>query len=476
MKGIRLAGITGPLGRPVRVIFLVIAILLLAVYCRTARAANWYVRDGAIGSETGADWENAYTALPSILNRGDTYYIADGTYGAVTIDTPESGSSYIYIKKASATDHGTDAGWDNAYGDGVAAFTSIFIDTGYVEIDGSYGKLASDMPGYVPYGITMKMYANPATSNKAIIRLGQNSGPADHITLRHMEAAFTNTPFISSEWNRGWDIVDGYGDSWTIDYFWGHHAGDVIIGNQGIGNYQTITNSVLEKSGIAELSNPQGEHSEIIPARGTNFVFKNNIVRDWASTGGIILFAETTNRNWLFTGNVFTQTGYMGKIGEANGVLNGLSASVNDNITIVNNTFVNMNRNANIMSMGTNTNVTIKNNVFDNCSSDNGGAISIVGNVKDYNFYRNVTGQHTEEHKQTVTSTSSSLVAPWSGDYHLKYATKAGDPSVGTLYGIDPDGKTRGLDGIWDRGAFEFSGSLPPPSLIPNPPTGIRVE
>ena len=88
-----------------------------------AQAADRYVRQGASGSGSGSDWSNAYTTLPGNLTRGDTYYIADGTYGGYSFDDANSGTTQITIKKATVANHGTSTGWSDAFGDGVAAFT-----------------------------------------------------------------------------------------------------------------------------------------------------------------------------------------------------------------------------------------------------------------------------------------------------------------------------------------------------------------
>jgi hypothetical protein len=42
------------------------------------------VRAGGSGAKNGSDWNNAFPSLPESLQRGATYYIADGNYGAVT--------------------------------------------------------------------------------------------------------------------------------------------------------------------------------------------------------------------------------------------------------------------------------------------------------------------------------------------------------------------------------------------------------
>jgi hypothetical protein len=105
---------------------LVALLALVVIQCflvSAAHAASKYVRAGAIGNGSGADWANAYPTLPSTLVRGDTYYIADGNYGGYTFNTPTSGQQYIYIKKASGGDHGTDVGWNSSFGDGQVVFT-----------------------------------------------------------------------------------------------------------------------------------------------------------------------------------------------------------------------------------------------------------------------------------------------------------------------------------------------------------------
>ncbi|MBN1607258.1 MAG: hypothetical protein JW940_11540, partial [Polyangiaceae bacterium] len=40
-------------------------------------------------------------------------------------------------------------------------------------------------------------------------------------------------------------------------------------------------------------------------------------------------------------------------------------------------------------------------------------------------------------------------------DFHLRTPTDSGR-TLDVLYAQDPDGKTRGGDGSWDRGAFEY--------------------
>ncbi len=103
-------------------------VLLALTWTSTAQAANHYIRDGATGTAPCSDWSmaNACDSLPATLIRGDTYYVADGTYPGRTLDTETASNLVITIRKATASDHGTDTGWLSTFGDGQATFTGPF--------------------------------------------------------------------------------------------------------------------------------------------------------------------------------------------------------------------------------------------------------------------------------------------------------------------------------------------------------------
>lgn len=94
-------------------------LLLLLLASFSTQAANKYVRKGATGANTGADWANAYTELSSVSYSGlsgYTLYIAAGSY---TTGLPYMNSlNNVTVKRATASDHGTDTGWNSSY-DGV---------------------------------------------------------------------------------------------------------------------------------------------------------------------------------------------------------------------------------------------------------------------------------------------------------------------------------------------------------------------
>jgi len=95
-----------------------------------------HVTQSGSGTQNGSDWNNAFAGLPSTPERGYTYYIANGDYPGRTFGSI-SGTGYITIKKATVEDHGTNAGWQSSYGDGVASFGEIYFNgASYMILDG----------------------------------------------------------------------------------------------------------------------------------------------------------------------------------------------------------------------------------------------------------------------------------------------------------------------------------------------------
>src|SRR5688500_13240838 len=117
-------------GTELKTTIFVLTLITLPVF-----GATRYVRSGATG--TGTDWNNACgdfagSCAVSTMARGDVYYVADGSYPARDWNKATSGTSLITIKKATASDHGTDTGWSAGYGDGQAVFVGTnTISTGY---------------------------------------------------------------------------------------------------------------------------------------------------------------------------------------------------------------------------------------------------------------------------------------------------------------------------------------------------------
>src|SRR5438132_11789127 len=144
-KGARERGSAGAERRTSSFLSLTLSLALSVCVGTAAQAACHVVTPTGSGAMNGSDWNNAFAGLPATLVRGDSYYIATGTYPRYRFNTPESGTTVITIKKAAPTDHCTETGWQTGFGVGQAVWadnsgapTWEFSDNGYWIIDGQY--------------------------------------------------------------------------------------------------------------------------------------------------------------------------------------------------------------------------------------------------------------------------------------------------------------------------------------------------
>ena len=166
-------------------IFLASIFLLFAL---TASAATThYVRDGG-GAGAGTSWGDTMDNLPSPLTRGDTYYIADGSYGDYSFDDAVSGTTLITVKKATVADHGTSTGWSDAYGDGVATWGTIQWLTDYYLFDGMT-RDENDWWSQTAYGFRV--------TGGSIWNTSWNGVAGGHITNRFCDIGGTHSTSFS---------------------------------------------------------------------------------------------------------------------------------------------------------------------------------------------------------------------------------------------------------------------------------------
>lgn len=436
---------------------LILGLLLVLTHAVSASAANQYVRAGATGGNNGTDWTNAYTNLPATLTRGDTYYVADGSYGAYVFDDAVSGTTKIFLKKATGADHGTETGWLASYGDGTADWSGWTFSSNYWEIDGQVGAWASDLPGYVQHGF--RVLKNTTDTGDVLIRAGTSAAPRSDITLRRVEAAYTNTPRTGT-WAKGQDIFAGKATNLILQRVWFHDAGRVcaqlVSAPNGVVEY-----SVFERNGHAQVAQAYSpsEHSEVVHLLGGDLIFRYNFLRDQRSTGGLIIAGD--NASMKVYGNVFAGTGYWtaNDSGDSNGILNGNSNYTGLDVLVYNNTFVDIDHGAAVVSVGGSyIRRIVRNNLFYSVKNFSGTALSI-GGTRSHNWFFD-SGTQSEANIQN--GTGDPFVNRASKNYDLAAATDVADTSIGSEFNTDLDGATRGSDGTWDRGAFEFTaGGIP---------------
>lgn len=406
----------------------------------------YYVNPSAAGSNSGLDWKNAFKDLPTGLERGATYYLADGNYASHKF--ADAGTDWIYIKKATLSDHGTNTGWSNSMGDGVAVMAPMSFTTGNYEINGQIGG----GPNNFTSGHGIKI-----TSDSDKAKAVNIQSPVSNLVFNHVEM----TLGFKSGYT-GQDIIYGVkgGSNWTIKNSYLHHSSRTILYTINVSGI-LIENSQLERNG-----QNQAQHSEIWSAREThNVVIKNNILKDYVSTGGIIMGGA---KNWNIYGNIFTWSKNFGTTAN-NGAIGSWSSSDKyyaTDINIYNNTFINLNNGGSgkiFPIYNQISNIAAYNNIWQNSP-----ATSFGGGVKhDYNLFKNSNEAKIAETNKQISATD--IVN--SNTFKILAATKPG-MKLNSPYDYDMAGNKRGADGVWDRGAFEFGEQEMQKNTNTNQPAG----
>src|SRR5262249_14384505 len=132
----------------------------------------------------------AYSDIPATVVRGDTYYIASGSYGAHQFNAL-TGTAYVYLIKAvvpsgtqtAAQAHGAASDWNDSYGSGPAVFSSTgavwTIQMTYLSIEGMTGSGSSN------YGIQL-ISSGTTEGNGPVVSWG---GANSYLIMKHCELA-----------------------------------------------------------------------------------------------------------------------------------------------------------------------------------------------------------------------------------------------------------------------------------------------
>lgn len=442
---------------------LVLAACLLPAF---ANAANQYVRPGASGRNDGSDWANAYTSLPSSLKRGDTYYLADGSYGGYTFDDAASGSTTITIKKATEADHGTSTGWSTSYGDGQATFTSWHVYTDYYVFDGQRRNSDWRTGATSQYGIKI--------AGRSPVRLDNGGGTGgDHLTFRYIDVqgGGRDTGF-------GDDVIYGLtgNSNITFQYCALHDSDRTIFLMRG--NWQNL---VVDHSYMARNTSTPEIHGELLSMTDSNNVtWSNNVMEDIEGTAFIAGLNNGTASNWKIFGNVaFHSAAYIANTGRKPGHNFGVAGIVfiaNDssnnnygnNILFYNNTMVNIQGSYSGVVIQRGSGNEVRNNIwYDSVRTNN----SFSGTIS-HNWYYDTQQDGDSTSSKSVCTSNCGIFMSISGeDFRLKNGTASGI-ALGAPFNADTNGVIRGADGTWDRGAFEFGST---PSAL-QPPTDLKVQ
>ena len=447
---------------------LVIAFSMVFLGAMSVCAQNIFVRADATGAKNGSDWNNAYTSLPASLTRGATYYVADGAYGSYTFNAPASGTALIKVKKATLSDHGTDTGWQNSYGDGVAAFGAITFSTSYWVFDGQVGG--------GPYSWNSGHGFNVYSTSSNLVTL---YGKVSDVSIKHTKI-YSNrgTVFLS-----GIKATTGSCDNITVSYCEISNVFGTIF---HISNW---TNSTIEYSYLYNNKSTAAWHSEGISSIGTNenIVIRHNL---WDSIYGTAVFAGVNNgssNNWQIYGNIFSRSVttiyyYWEDSGTNKNSMN--------NSKFFNNTIIGIggvSQGALIVQHGSGN--TAYNNIYYN-NDANSFFCSFMHNYTyaDLNVRSADCSPPCDKDSEVISGESNGVCDAGNPfeNYSLNPLTanlKANTPSgyntsdllPGNSY--DMYGNLRGSGGTWSRGAIELSvGTISTPvPVVPSPPSKLRL-
>lgn len=437
---------------------------------------RFYVRAGAAGTGNGSDWNNAFIDLPSSLQRGAIYYVADGTYNRHTFNDAPSGTQKITVRKATVADHGTNTGWDNSYGDGQATFMGgISFSTDHYEIDGVTGGGPGQWRSN--FGFRIKAGGSLCSNARCV------SAEASYITVKHAHLEGGVSQNSRTAFTHGFKSTRG--DHLTFSYGWLSNLSD-----EGFSTPEGLCEYVY--------------FDKFYPWNGGSGCdsIHVNIVRNWLLTGdvtvrynfftyyeptGLISIAGDVYHDCASCqqfsayvyGNIFdtTQQGDAG----GGGVIRGFSGRGEMNqFYVFNNSFMGNKYTAAPDSPTFHFNgpqSPLADSRWYNNVYAEGEVDYRPGSWRNNSYWDVSDAPFGEVGEQALSG------LPWInellGDFHLLASTAAGldltsynaTPLRGSAssadvhtFHIDMYGNVRGADGLWDRGAVEF---ISGPDIIP---------
>jgi hypothetical protein len=475
-----------------------------------ALAAEHYVLASASGSGDGSNWTNAYTCIPTDANlvRGDTYWIGPGDYRATcdggaarTFSKAASNGLVITLRRAIASNHGAAGDWQAAYGTGLAIFHPLCFASNDWTLD---GQTRTDLrTGYllqvinqdasgVAYVSTGKAWALGIGS----ATLGTGGTAASNITIKYVEVVGTRnlvTPILTEVGlltYGGTGAIGGPSSNIYIGY-----SAIILTGNDNA-DFAGTVNAVFEHNWVAYNYSTSTSHSEANAIKGnaSNITLRYNVYEDMFGTAFIAFpnSVVSTPSNIYIYGNVFMRSvdnpqNVTGAIG--NGIIAVLSCTNLTGLYAYNNTIVNQQAGSTgsprmyLVSHNTSStsacfgagnlaDVFIENNLWysnSNVDDSSSSCAYCTGSyVWDYNAYFDTTATNDfSAHMQT--GSGSPFVNYSAKDFRLAKSTKAGI-TLASPFTFDGQGLTRGADGIWDRGAYEFA------SIRPAPPSSLVLS
>jgi hypothetical protein len=469
-------------------------LVLFVLFCASssAFAACHTVTPSGSGSQTGADWNNAYAGIPATLTRGDIYYLADGSYPAYTFSEGASGTTTVELRKAQSYDNCTATGWSTgAMGSAQAKFSgnpAIRVNGPYFTMNGNGNSTASGCGGAPGTSVT----SEPPTPSDCGISLagsgGTTSGALNVISLGSSNAKFNYVELVASGTNNigGSGSLEvfgaGSGGYLTITHMYARNSGCVYV--QDIGTNSLIDHSYFWGTEVYGAPGSEACHGQAeFESGGTNNgVRSDNVYRDITGTAVWTFAAGAgTNNNWQFYNNVVFFSSPQNSFGGlTDAVLDCINSGVEcTNFTFVQNTISNCLANGvfgavscGIMFENGNGSYIAENNLwYSNPSGRISFCCSGTSITEDYNsFLNNSASPGSGAHDVNVASGAPDPFANWQGSNFNLTSDNADWNSrlaLGSPYTTDVNGTTF----TSDRGAYQSTVA----GSAPAPPTGLSA-
>jgi hypothetical protein len=433
-----------------------VALVFTLSAAAAAQAANHYVRQGASGNGSGGDWTNACSGFSgscavSALVRGDVYYVADGSYGGLTLNRSTSGTSTITIRKATLANHGSDVGWSSTYGDGQATFGDLFLITDYWVIDGQT-RDENNWSSTAAYGfrITGEIHANTIS----------NGAGSSNMTFSYLDVGGPPSASYSAGNPDHGFYLGGFGsvlNNWVISRSHVHNVNRVPF---QIAGANAVT---IEYSWLGPNWNKETIRGQI---RASNIVIRHNVLKNGCQNGPLQEGCTADIGMWDGGSGAFDGSQIYGNV-----IWRTVSDWVSDGVI-----FIGGDGGASAAGATAN-NVVVYNNTIITAAAQGNQNIRFPGghsgDIARNNIWYVTAGATTGCSANVCDNNTVFTVSPFvdvNGDFRLRAALPG--VALSAPYDVDRNGVRRGADGTWDQGAMEFGGAAIPP---PSAPTSLRI-
>jgi len=412
--------------------------MILMMFTGTLSAANHYILASATGADDGTDWTNAWTDMRTEITsftRGDTYYIGDGSYLTPLFpgfDDAESGTTLITIQKATVADHGTETGWMASFANQASVNGGWLFDTAYWVVTG-VTRDESNWDDSTAYGFKT---GPPSNCNQAGLLAQMNNPLSGNVTMSYIA-------FLHCEGgeNFKFEIINSGQAKTNITI-----SRNLLSGGNQQHRMGAWSNSTVEYNYYRNNDSPICCHGAAITTlgNGSDNTIRYNVFEGSQGTASIGYSQGGGTGNKIY-GNAF----FDGSVG--NGTVADTNNSDMRNVEFYNNTMVNMGGRCGVWAaQAASTGNVSRNNMYYGCTV----TPNQTAHDRDFEAYHNTSGAPGGDPNSTISG-SDPFVNLATDDYHLSAATANGT-SLAAEFNTDVDGITRGVDLIWDRGAYEF--------------------